>query len=146
MRDSIVAARNNPSVMFYEGGNKGISEDHMAQLKAVRDQFDPHGGRAIGSREMLASKVDLIIALGPATWAAKRATSSIPIVVAFSGDPVGNGVVPNLAHPGGNITGFSYMSTDLAAKRLELIGRRGGDFVGVLSGGEFGGVGELSFQ
>ena len=73
--------------------------------------------------EMLASKVDVIIALGPATWAAKRATSSVPIVVAFSGDPVGNGVVSNLAHPGGNITGFSYMSTDLAAKRLELVSR-----------------------
>jgi putative ABC transport system substrate-binding protein len=73
--------------------------------------------------EMLASKVDVIIALGPATWAAKRATSTVPIVIAFSGDPVGNGVVPNLAHPGGNITGFSYMSTDLAAKRLELVSR-----------------------
>lgn len=73
--------------------------------------------------EILASKVDVIIALGPATWAAKRATSSVPIVVAFSGDPVGNGVVPSLARPGGNITGFSYMSTDLAAKRLELVSR-----------------------
>jgi putative ABC transport system substrate-binding protein len=73
--------------------------------------------------EILASKVDVIIALGPATWAAKRATSTVPIVTAFSGDPVGNGVVPNLAHPGGNITGFSYMSTDLAAKRLELVSR-----------------------
>jgi ABC-type uncharacterized transport system substrate-binding protein len=42
-------------------------------------------------------------------------------VIAFSGDPVGNGVVSNLARPGGNVTGFSYMSTDLAAKRLELL-------------------------
>jgi putative ABC transport system substrate-binding protein len=73
--------------------------------------------------ELLGSKVDLIIALGPATWAAKAATSTVPIVIAFSGDPVGNGVVPNLARPGGNITGFSYMSTDLAAKRLELLSR-----------------------
>ena len=73
--------------------------------------------------ELLASKVDVIIALGPATWAAKAATSTVPIVIAFSGDPVGNGVVPNLARPGGNITGFSYMSTDLAAKRLELLSR-----------------------
>jgi putative ABC transport system substrate-binding protein len=73
--------------------------------------------------EMLASKVDVIIALGPATWAAKRATSSVPIIVAFSGDPIGNGIVQNLARPGGNITGFSYMSTDLAAKRLELANR-----------------------
>ena len=71
--------------------------------------------------ELVASKVDVIIALGPATWAAKAATDTIPVVIAFSGDPVGNGVVSNLARPGGNITGFSYMSTDLAAKRVELL-------------------------
>jgi hypothetical protein len=57
MRDAIVRFRNNPSILFYEGGNENISDAHMAELKAVRDQFDPHGGRAIGSREMLASKV-----------------------------------------------------------------------------------------
>ena len=57
MRDAIVAFRNNPSILFYEGGNENISDEHMAELKAVRDQFDPHGGRAIGSREMLSSKV-----------------------------------------------------------------------------------------
>jgi putative tryptophan/tyrosine transport system substrate-binding protein len=71
--------------------------------------------------DLIANNVDVIIALGPATWAAKAATSSVPIVIAFSGDPVGNGVVSNLARPGGNITGFSYMSTDLAAKRIELL-------------------------
>jgi putative ABC transport system substrate-binding protein len=60
--------------------------------------------------ELVASNVDVLIALGPASWAAKRATSTIPIVMAFSGDPVANGVVTNLARPGGNITGFSYMS------------------------------------
>src|SRR5882757_3524239 len=73
--------------------------------------------------ELIATKVDVIIALGPATWAAKGATNTVPVVIAFSGDPVGNGVVSNLARPGGNITGFSYMSTDLAAKRLELLNR-----------------------
>jgi putative tryptophan/tyrosine transport system substrate-binding protein len=73
--------------------------------------------------ELVMSNVDVIIAIGPAVWAAKRATTSVPIVIAFSGDPVGNGVVSNLARPGGNITGFSYMSTDLAAKRLELLNR-----------------------
>jgi beta-galactosidase len=57
MRDAIVRFRNNPSILFYEGGNENISDAHMAELKAVRDQFDAHGGRAIGSREMLSSKV-----------------------------------------------------------------------------------------
>ena len=53
MRDAIIYNRNNPSILFYEGGNESISRDHMLQLKAVRDRFDPHGGRAVGSREML---------------------------------------------------------------------------------------------
>lgn len=57
MADAIVRFRNNPSIVFYEGGNENISDAHMAELKAIRDRFDPHGGRAIGSREMLSSKV-----------------------------------------------------------------------------------------
>ena len=57
MRDAIIYNRNNPSIIFYEGGNKGISAEHMAQLKAMRDLYDPHGGRAIGSREMLDSAI-----------------------------------------------------------------------------------------
>lgn len=57
MRDAIIYYRNNPSVILYESGNESISEEHMAQMKAIRDQYDPHGGRAIGSREMLDSKI-----------------------------------------------------------------------------------------
>ena len=57
MADAIVRFRNNPSIIFYEGGNENISDEHMAELKAIRDRFDPRGGRAIGSREMLSSKV-----------------------------------------------------------------------------------------
>ncbi len=53
MRDAIIYNRNNPSILFYECGNKGISEAHMREMKAIRDLYDPHGGRAIGSREML---------------------------------------------------------------------------------------------
>lgn len=56
MRDAIIYNRNNPSILFYEGGNESISEPHMAELKAIRDRYDPKGGRAIGSREMLDSK------------------------------------------------------------------------------------------
>ena len=57
MRDAIVYNRNNPSVLVYESGNNGISEAHMAEMKALRDRFDPHGGRAIGSRDMLGSTI-----------------------------------------------------------------------------------------
>ncbi|MBC7949685.1 MAG: DUF4982 domain-containing protein [Chitinophagaceae bacterium] len=56
MRDAIVYGRNNPSIIFYECGNENISESHMIEMKALRDKYDPLGGRAIGSREMLNSK------------------------------------------------------------------------------------------
>ena len=57
MRDAIIYNRNNPSIIFYECGNENISDTHMTEMKAIRDLYDPHGGRAIGSREMLGSKV-----------------------------------------------------------------------------------------
>ena len=56
MRDAIIYNRNNPSVVMYEAGNKSVSEPHMLEMLALRDQYDPHGGRAMGSREMLSSK------------------------------------------------------------------------------------------
>ena len=71
--------------------------------------------------ELIASQVDVIVTLGPAAWAAKQQTRTVPIVIAFSGDTVATGIVPSLARPGGNITGVSFMSTDLAAKRIELL-------------------------
>lgn len=56
MRDAIIYNRNNPSIIFYECGNESISEEHMQEMKDIRDRYDPYGGRAIGSREMLDSK------------------------------------------------------------------------------------------
>lgn len=53
MRDAIIYNRNNPSILFYECGNESISREHMIEMKGIRDRYDPHGGRAIGSREML---------------------------------------------------------------------------------------------
>ncbi len=53
MRDAIIYNRNNPSILFYEGGNESISREHMVDLINVRNEYDPHGGRAMGSREML---------------------------------------------------------------------------------------------
>lgn len=53
MRDAIIYNRNNPSILFYECGNESISREHMMEMKKIRDEFDYHGGRAIGSREML---------------------------------------------------------------------------------------------
>ena len=57
----------------------------------------------------------------PSAKAAKSATSTIPIVFATVGDPVGTGLVPSLARPGGNLTGVSFISIELMPKRLELL-------------------------
>lgn len=56
MRDAMIYNRNNPSIILWESGNKKVSEEHMAEMKALRDKYDPHGGRASGSREMLDSR------------------------------------------------------------------------------------------
>ncbi|WP_235817861.1 sugar-binding domain-containing protein [Formosa haliotis] len=56
MRDAIIYNRNNPSIIFYECGNEVISEPHMHEMKSLRNTYDPFGGRAIGSREMLDSQ------------------------------------------------------------------------------------------
>jgi putative ABC transport system substrate-binding protein len=67
-------------------------------------------------------KVDVIVTAGPqATRAAKDATVTIPIVMTFDSDPVGNGFVASLARPGGNITGLSTLSPELSGKQLELL-------------------------
>jgi putative ABC transport system substrate-binding protein len=67
-------------------------------------------------------KVDVIFTGGtPVVLALKRATSEIPIVFSSAGDPVGTGLVESLARPGGNITGLSFMTADVAGKRLELL-------------------------
>ena len=71
---------------------------------------------------MVRSKVDLIIThTTPGSLAAKRATTTIPIVVALIGNPVEAGVVASLARPGGNITGQSFFNAELRAKRIELL-------------------------
>lgn len=53
MRDAVIYNRNNPSILFYESGNYRISPEHILAMKAIRDKYDPHGGRATGCREML---------------------------------------------------------------------------------------------
>ena len=72
--------------------------------------------------DVVRNKVDVIVTQGPpAARAAKRATSTIPIVMATSGDPVAVGLVASLARPGGNLTGNTILAPDLNGKRLELI-------------------------
>lgn len=73
--------------------------------------------------ELVSHKVDVIAAAGGdgSAIAAKQATSTIPIVSVIGGDPVAEGLVESLAHPGGNLTGVSFLTRSLTAKRLELL-------------------------
>src|SRR5215472_851728 len=71
--------------------------------------------------EFVRLKVDVIVTSGLAVPAAKQVTSVIPIVFAVASDPVGTGMIASLARPGGNVTGLSQQSRELAGKRLELL-------------------------
>ena len=72
--------------------------------------------------ELVRSKVDLIVTHGtPGSLAAKRATTTIPIVMTSVGDPVATGIVASIARPGGNITGQTFFNPELRAKRIELL-------------------------
>jgi len=72
--------------------------------------------------DLVGRKVDVIVAdADPAAYAAKSATSTIPIVFVFGADPVRQGLVASLAQPGGNLTGVSFLTAELIAKRFELL-------------------------
>jgi putative tryptophan/tyrosine transport system substrate-binding protein len=72
--------------------------------------------------QLVAIKTDILLSTGPqSTRAAQTATATIPIVMAFDNDPVGNGFVASLAHPGGNITGLSTLAPNISGKQLELL-------------------------
>jgi putative ABC transport system substrate-binding protein len=97
---------------YIEG--KNIELDHRFPAE------QPERFRAL-AHDLAESKVDVIVAVtGLGAREAKRATSAIPIVLVADPDPVGNGLVESLAHPGGNVTGLSLMAIDLSGKRLAL--------------------------
>jgi ABC-type uncharacterized transport system substrate-binding protein len=93
--------------------------------RTVAIQYRWAEGRAERLAEIAAEfvrlKVDVIVTGGNAAVAAKQASSVVPIVFALVDDPVGSGLVASLARPGGNVTGLSMQSTDLAGKRLALL-------------------------
>ena len=98
---------------YFEGQNLVI------EYRSADGRDDRFPGLA---RELLDLKVDVIVTRGtPAAIAAKNATSTVPVVMAASGDPVGTGLVTSLSRPGGNITGLSAIVGELAPKRLELV-------------------------
>ena len=93
--------------------------DVVIEWRSASGDYDKVAGLAA---DLVQNKVDVMVVDGTVgTRAAKRATSNIPIVMVLVGDPVGSGLVANLAHPGGNVTGLSLMIPDLTAKQLQLL-------------------------
>jgi putative ABC transport system substrate-binding protein len=110
----VEAIKEGMSQLGYVEGRDIVFETRWADGRT--DKLDE------GAADLIAAKVDVITTLStPAALAARRATSLIPIVFTGVGDPVGTGVVQSLAHPGGNATGFATLSTELSAKRLEIL-------------------------
>jgi putative ABC transport system substrate-binding protein len=107
---------------FREGMREhGYVEGRNLQIEARWAEGKPDRMAAFAA-ELVAIKVDAIVTGSTATVdAARRATKSIPIVMAQSADPVADGQVASLARPGGNITGLSSMARELGEKRIELL-------------------------
>lgn len=110
----------------FERFRKGMAERGYVEGPSLVIAYRSAEGRterfAELAAELVRSKVDLILARGtPATLAAKRASSSIPIVMAAVSDPVGSGLAASLARPGGNVTGLTSAIGELAPRRLELL-------------------------
>jgi putative ABC transport system substrate-binding protein len=109
----------------------GAMRQGLADLGYIEGQnvvFEPRGGNGTAERlaamaaELVAAKVNIIVAIAtPAARAALQATRTIPIVVGSVGDPVQDGFVESLSHPGGNITGTTFLGPELVPKRLALL-------------------------
>src|SRR5262245_8580692 len=114
------------NVANFDAFPKGLRELGYIEGQKVLIEYRSAEGRhdraADLATELVRLKVDVIVTRGtPAVLAAKHASSTIPIVMAASGDPVGTGVVASLARPGSNVTGLSGSVVELSAKRIELL-------------------------
>ena len=131
-------ADNVPTIGFLGQSTRSAGSEWVAAFVQRLRELGWNEGRTIAIRyrwgegreerfaeaaaEFVRRKVDVIVVSGtPAVIASKQATSTIPIVFATAGDPVGNHLVASLARPGGNVTGLSVQSSDLAGKRIELL-------------------------
>jgi len=128
-----------PRVGWLSDGIRAGARSHLheAFLQGLRDLGYVEGENLIIERrdaegqlerlpelaaQLVGLKVDVMVTWSvPGTSAAQRATSTIPIVMAEAGDPVRTGLVASLARPGGNVTGLSTMSSDIAGKQLQLL-------------------------
>lgn len=107
------ALRSGLADLGYVEGRNLVLEARWADNSGARTQTL--------AAELVAWKPQVIVTLGPAAFAVSRATTTIPVVFGFSGDPVIAGFARSLARPGGNLTGMSFLALDLVTKRIELL-------------------------
>jgi ABC-type uncharacterized transport system substrate-binding protein len=115
--------REDPAypVFFETLRQLGYHEDRNLRLLVRSAEYKYDRLPALAA-ELVEARADVIVAFNtPGARAAIQATKRIPIVMSIVGDPIGSGFVSNLAHPGGNVTGISNMSGELASKRLSLL-------------------------
>ncbi len=111
---------------MFEAFYQGLQDHgHMVGENVIIETRGAHGKRerlVELAAELVRLPVDLILAPGTLhALAARKATSTIPILTVYVADPVGNGLAENLTHPGGNVTGIAWLFDDLGAKQLELL-------------------------
>ena len=107
---------------FYRGLHElGYVEGQNLAIERRDGDWKPDRLPALAA-ELVGLKVDIIVAWStPTARAAKQATNSIPIIAAVMADPVGDELVANLARPGGNVTGTTFLGPELVPKRLQLL-------------------------
>jgi putative ABC transport system substrate-binding protein len=122
----LISASTAAAAPYIEAFRQGLRE--LGYIEGKNIVLEIRGGGANPDRvsdlaaELVHLKVDIIVTVaGPAIRAAMKATSTIPIVMRTGTDPVEAGFVPSLAHPGGNITGVTSITTKLIGKHLELL-------------------------
>ena len=115
-----------PAASAVAAFRQGLSETGWVERQnvAIEDRFSEGRNDRLPAlaADLVARKVDVILAAGdPAVLAAKNATSTIPIIFSFAGDPVEQGLVVSFARPGGNLTGMAIMFAELIPKRFQLL-------------------------
>jgi len=115
-----------PPGSYIEAFRQGLKELGYIEGKNIAFEYRWAGGKTDQLPELAAElvrlKVDIIVTDGtPPALAARKASSTIPTVMAASGDPVGTGLIASLARPGGNITGLTSINAELGGKLLELL-------------------------
>ncbi len=111
-----------PTAVF-DSFRRGLADLGHIEGRNIRYEYRSAPRAELGemAAELVGLKVDVLVAAGVAAFSAKPVSTSTPVVFGFSGDPVQAGLVDGLARPGGNITGVTFLATQLVGKRLDLL-------------------------